>query len=333
MKHANVALFVPHAGCPHKCSFCNQKTISGAMNPLSVEEVDRACEIAIKSGKCSPENSEIAFFGGSFTAIDEEYMISLLQAAKKYIDKGYFKGVRISTRPDCINDEKLEILKKYGVTSIELGAQSMCDGVLHANERGHSALDVEFASYQIKDYGFSLGLQMMTGLFASTPEKDIDTAKKLIALEPDTVRIYPTIVLENTKLASLMREGKYKPQTLDEAVKLSAKLLLMFHENNIKVIRLGLHSGGNVEEGYLAGAYHPAFRELCEGEIYLDKMLKCLDGKDRKKQYIIEVPLASISKAKGQSKRNEKALKNKGFYCIIKGNDLLTDYEISLKEN
>ena len=264
-KHANVALFVPHAGCPHQCSFCNQKTISGSVRALTTEDVKTACEIAIKSGSTSPESSEIAFFGGSFTAIDEEYMISLLAEAKKYIDKNYFKGVRISTRPDCINEHKLEILKKYGVTSIELGAQSTDDGVLRINRRGHTAKDIENASRLIRENGFELGLQMMTGLMGSSFEKDIKTAEKLIELKPDTVRIYPTIVLENTPLADCMKSGEYTPQTLDEAVKLCARLLLMFRENGIRVIRLGLHSGGNVEDGYLAGAYHPAFRELCEG--------------------------------------------------------------------
>ena len=248
-KHANVALFVPHAGCPHQCSFCNQKTISGSVKALSTQDVKTACEIAIKSGNTSPESSEIAFFGGSFTAIDEEYMISLLAESKKYIDKNYFKGVRISTRPDCINEHKLEILKKYGVTSIELGAQSTDDEVLRINRRGHTAKDIENASMLIRESGFELGLQMMTGLMGSSFEKDIKTAEKLIELKPDTVRIYPTIVLENTPLADCMKSGEYIPQTLDEAVKLCAKLLLMFRENNIKVIRLGLHSGGNVEDG------------------------------------------------------------------------------------
>ncbi len=176
-KHANVALFVPHAGCPHQCSFCNQKTISGSVKALTAEEVETACEIAIKSGSTSPESSEIAFFGGSFTAIDEEYMISLLAEAKKYIDKNYFKGVRISTRPDCINEHKLEILKKYGVTSIELGAQSTDDGVLLINRRGHTAKDIENASMLIRESGFELGLQMMTGLMGSSFEKDIKTAE------------------------------------------------------------------------------------------------------------------------------------------------------------
>lgn len=332
MKHANVSLFVPHAGCPHRCSFCNQTTISGSLKPLEPDEVDNACLTAIKSAHASPESSEIAFFGGSFTAIDEEYMITLLKRAKKYIGDGFFRGVRISTRPDCIDIHKLEILKSFGVTSIELGAQSMDDEVLRLNERGHTADDVRNASALIKNYGFSLGLQMMTGLMGSDNAKDLFTAKEIIALSPETVRIYPTIVIEGTTLAEKMRSGEYVPQTLDDAVSLCAKLLLMFRENNIKVIRLGLHSGGNVEEGYLGGAYHPAFRELCEGEIYLEKMMSEFDKKDKSRDYIAEVPQNSLSKAVGQSKRNEKALKNCGIKCKIKGNDFLHDYEIIVKE-
>ncbi len=332
MKHANIALFVPHEGCPHMCSFCNQKTISGSVNPLLPEEVKIACETAIKSGNASPESSEIAFFGGSFTAIDEDYMLSLLKAARPYIDKKLFKGVRVSTRPDCIDERKLEILKQYGVTAIELGAQSMDDGVLALNERGHTAEDVRTASEMISRFGFSLGLQMMTGLYGSDSEKDIYTARELIKLKPETVRIYPTIVLENTALARLMREGKYTPQTLDDAVSLCAELLLMFKENGIRVIRLGLHSGGNVEEGRLGGAYHPAFRELCEGEIYLKKMLAAFRDLPKEAEYVVEVPEKSVSKAIGQSKRNEKALKNHGIQCKIKGNGFLSDYEITVKE-
>ena len=333
MKHVNVALFVTHKGCPHRCSFCNQHTISGADSVLTAEDIRQACKTAIDSKKTSPDTSEIAFFGGSFTAIDEDYMTELLSAAKEYIDLKYFKGVRISTRPDCISKDKLELLKNYGVTSIELGAQSMDDGVLKLNERGHTADDVRNASALIKSYGFELGLQMMTGLYGSDSEKDIYTAKELIKLEPATVRIYPTIVLENTALASFMREGKYTPQTLDEAVDLCAELCEMFDKKGIKVIRLGLHSGGNVEDGFLAGPYHPAFAELCQGKIYLKKMLEKLNGKDRSKQYIIEVRSAELSKAKGQAKINEKILKNQGYYCIIKGNEFLNKYEITVKEN
>ncbi|MEG1834899.1 MAG: radical SAM protein [Oscillospiraceae bacterium] len=333
MKHANIALFVPHAGCPNECSFCNQKTISGFTKELTVDDVKKACDIARKSPDLDCENSEIAFFGGSFTAIDREYMLTLLKSAKEYIDSGFFKGIRISTRPDAIDDEVLDILKEYGVTSIELGAQSMDDNVLKINRRGHTAEDIIKASNLIKKRGFSLGLQMMTGLMGDSDEKCLITAEKIIKLKPQTVRIYPTIVLENTFLAECLKNGTYKSQTLNEAVNICSKLLLMFQENDIKVIRLGLHSGGNVEDGYISGAYHPAFRDLCEGEIYMSKMLLALSQCDKKKQYLIEVPKKSLSKAKGQGKRNEKALINFGFQCKIKGNDFMSDYQIAIKEN
>lgn len=332
MKHVNVALFVAHEGCPHTCSFCNQRTISGFTKRLKPEDVGEACSVALSSGRVDPKTSEIAFFGGSFTAIDRDYMLCLLERANEYINKGLFKGVRISTRPDCINEEILNILKKNGVSTIELGAQSMDDGVLSLNERGHTADDVRNASRLIKEYGFELGLQMMTGLYGSSYDRDVLTAEELIKLSPETVRIYPTVVLEGTRLAELMRSGEYKPQTLDEAVELCARLLLMFEENNIKVIRLGLHSGGNVDEGYLAGAYHPAFRELCESRIFLKKMLSLLENKDKSKQYVFEVAEKSLSKALGQLKSNEKALKNEGYCCIIKCNTILEKYEIILKE-
>lgn len=259
-------------------------------------------------------------------------MVSLLTAALPYIEGGFFCGVRISTRPDCIDEEILSVLKKYRVTTIELGAQSMSDEVLRLNRRGHTAEDVRTAAQKIQEAGFSLGLQMMTGLYGSTPALDRETAQEFIKLHPDCVRIYPTVVLENTALGALYKSGKYVPQTLEEAVPLCAELLEMFSENKIPVIRLGLHSGGNVEDGYLAGAYHPAFRELCEGEIYLRKMLSAFSNLPKSRAYTVEVPQKSLSKAKGQQKRNEKALRNLGFQCTIKGNEFLKDYEIQIKE-
>lgn len=332
MKHTNVALFVPHMGCVHQCSFCNQKTISGTVKPLTPQEVAAACDIALQSGRVDCKNAEIAFFGGSFTAIERSHMVALLAAAKPYVDRGCFSGIRISTRPDCITEEILEILKAYRVTAIELGAQSMDDAVLKRNRRGHTAQQVCAASRLIQQHGFSLGLQMMTGLMGDTDETCRKTAVGLIALKPDTVRIYPTVVLKNTALAGWLANGSYTPQTLDEAVSLCAELLLMFQQAGIRVIRLGLHSGGGVDEGYLAGAYHPAFRELCEGRIYLRKMLAALQALPKDAAYQIEVPQKSLSKAKGQHKTNEKALLKNGFQCKIKGNIFLQDYEIKIKE-
>ena len=308
LKHINVALFVPDEGCPHRCSFCNQKTISGKTERLEIKDIDSAVETALRSADCN--KGEIAFFGGSFTAIDRDYMISLLERAKMYIDKGLFAGIRISTRPDCINEEILDILKHYGVTSIELGCQSMSDEVLKLNNRGHTAEDVLKSAKLIKAYGFEFGVQMMTGLYGDTKQKSIETAEKLIALSPDTARIYPTVVLEGTELERLFILGEYKPQTVEDAADLCGELLMMFHEADIKVIRVGLHSGGNVEEGYVAGAYHPAFREICESRIYLKKVLSEIARQGIEKGEItVTVGPSFVSMLTGQKKANAEKLR------------------------
>ena len=329
-KHINIALFVPHAGCPHTCSFCNQKTISGVGKRLTKEDIEKAAEIAVK-GEYDRANSEIAFFGGSFTAIDRDYMEYLLQSAYPYIEKGYFKGIRCSTRPDAIDEEILNILKKYGVTAIELGAQSMSDRVLAMNERGHRAEDVAKASGLIKEKGFELGLQMMTGLYGDDDETAVSTAEKIIELKPETVRIYPTVVLENTTLARLLREGKYKPQTTEEAISLCGKLLLMFREANIKVIRLGLHSGGNVEEGFIAGAYHPAFREMCESRLYFDYVSDIIKKENIKGKITIYVKPSEISKMTGQKKCNILKLRELGAEAKVKGSEAVEKYKAQIK--
>ena len=244
MKHVNVGLFVPHNGCPHQCTFCNQRAISGQSKQVTPSDVDEAVKIAMNNP--DSRGGEIAFFGGSFTAIDRDVMVGLLKSANKYVENGSFKGIRCSTRPDAIDDEICRILKLYGVTAVELGAQSMSDEVLRLNRRGHTSQDVINASEMLKSYGFELGLQMMTGLYGSTDEDSIETAKKIIALKPATVRIYPTVVLENTELAKLYKSGKYQPETVDSAAELCAKLLLMFNEADITVIRTGLHSVDNI---------------------------------------------------------------------------------------
>ncbi len=328
MKHINVAIFVPHCGCPNQCTFCNQRAISGTTTPTTEEDVIKAVEIALK--KADKDNSEIAFFGGSFTAIDRDYMISLLETAYPYVKNGYFKGIRISTRPDCINEEVLSILKSYGVTSIELGAQSMNNNVLLHNKRGHTADDVVNASRLISSFGFELGLQMMTGMYMSSDEDDLMTARKLIELKPKTVRIYPTVVLKSTELENLFNDNKYSPPTLENSVDLCAKLLKMFHDSNIKVIRLGLHSGGDVDENFVAGVFHPAFRELCESRIYLDIAKSALKEKGK---YNIFIKPSELSKMIGQKKSNISYLLSEGFDVSVKADDSLPIYKIRCVNN
>ena len=305
MKKGNISIFVPHLGCPQQCSFCNQKTITGRQTQPTAQDVKNAVKTALNKKNYE---YEIAFFGGSFTAIEREYMMSLLTAAAECVDGQRVKGIRISTRPDFIDREVLEILKQHCVTSIELGAQSMDDEVLKANLRGHTSEDVEKASGLIKEYGFELGLQMMTGLYLDTDEKAVETAKKLIALRPDTVRIYPTVVLKGTYLAELYDKEMYKPQTVDDAAALCTKLLPMFEKAGVKVIRLGLHASDDIKKNMVAGAYHDSFGEIVQSRFMLNKVLAYPPG-----NYEIKVNPKSVSKLKGQQKRNVYFLMEEGY--------------------
>ncbi|MCL2055807.1 MAG: radical SAM protein [Oscillospiraceae bacterium] len=330
MKHANVAVFVPHLGCTHRCSFCSQKNITGQENIPSPQEAAEIFRNGIAALGRRAKTAQIAFYGGSFTAIPKELRIPLLEAAQPFLGERGYSGIRIATRPDAIGNEILSELKSYGVTAIELGAQSMDDDVLAANNRGHTADDTAAASRLIKKHGFSLGHHMMTGLYGSDPEKDIMTAEKLIALGPDTMRIHPALAVEGTELARLYREGLYKPQSLDEAVKLCAKLLQMFHKAKIDVIRAGLHDTQSLGQSVVAGPYHPAFRELCEGVIMLDAALGLLR----------DIPPGNISPAvhpsfvsrmAGQNKCNTRKLQEMGYNVKIKRDDTLSPFEIKLK--
>lgn len=329
MKHVNVSLFVPHLGCPHTCVFCNQRAISGQTAPLTEEAIVAACETA-RACPHDVADSEIAFFGGSFTAIARNEMVRCLEAAKPYVGRD-FGGIRISTRPDCVDDEVLSLLKAYGVTAIELGAQNMDEAVLALNGRGHTAQATVAASALIKENGFSLGLQMMTGLYGSTPEKDLATAERFVQLAPDTVRIYPTVVLEHTALAGLWRQGSYTPPTLEDSVALCADLLRLFRENNIRVIRLGLHSGGNVEEGYLAGVYHPAFGELCESRVYRDLLEERLRG-IAPGAYTVFVNEKALSKMIGQKKSNLAYFQQSGYDLTVRPDGSLPEYAVTMIE-
>ena len=237
-------------------------------------------------------------------------MISLLKAAQPFIKEYGLIGIRVSTRPDKIDCEVLDILKKYNVTAIELGAQSMRDDILAMNDRGHTADDVRNASKLIKEYGFELGLQMMTGLYGASPEDDICTAEELIKLLPATVRIYPTVILGGTKLADLYQSGVYKPVPFDEEAELCAGLMEMFEQSGIRIIRLGLHASENVEGHAVGGYYHPAMREICLGIRFRKAIEKQLGEKGG---YEVFVSPKAVSMAVGQKKCNTEYFKKQGF--------------------
>lgn len=328
---ANVSIFVPHNGCPNKCSFCDQRHITGCISQPDSEDVKSTLSLALDSLKEKSKYAEIAFFGGSFTAIDYGYMIELLESTRDYIDM--FKGIRISTRPDAVNAEILQTLKEYKVTSIELGAQSMADSVLIANERGHSAEDVYKASELIKSCGFSLGLQMMTGLYKSSDELDIYTAKEFIKIHPDTVRIYPTVVLKNTTLANLFESSEYRPPDAETASYLCAKLIRMFEEADINIIRVGLHDSESLKSNMIGGAFHPAFRELCEAQIYFDIIKSELNAQNITNGKIhISVPRADLSKAIGQKGYNKQRLISSGYMPEFQEDNTLANRQVLIKK-
>ncbi len=325
VKHSNISVFVPHIGCPNKCSFCNQRYITGSFMAPNSDDVIKAVITAQKSPKYNAKTTEIAFFGGSFTAINRNYMESLLKTASQYVKNGTVSGIRISTRPDAIDNEILTILKQYNVTAIELGAQSLNNRVLKMNNRGHNADDVINSAKLIREFGFELGLQIMTGLYGDTEKTCLKTAEKCIQIAPDTIRIYPTIVLKDTYLAALYADNIYKPQSLNSAVDLAAKLYTLFTENNIKVIRLGLHS---IEENaFIDGPWHPAFSELCLSKIMLEKTLKMLKSKGK---YTIFVNKTDVSKMIGQKKSNILHLETLGFLCKVKEKEDIADLQIEI---
>lgn len=322
---SNVSVFVAHQGCPHMCSFCNQHIISGQQKPVTAQDVKEILQRASETG--GEKENQIAFFGGSFTAIPREYMTELLEATVPFADK--FAGIRISTRPDCIDDEILDFLKQYGVKAIELGAQSMDDEVLALNRRGHTAEDVIKASELIKAKGFELGLQMMTGLYGDTDQKAILTAERIADLKPVTVRIYPTVVLEGTELDRLYKAGEFKPQSVEEASNLCVKLIPIFENAGIKIIRLGLHASEDIKGKMTAGAYHPAFRELCLGKIYLNNALKALENK-QKGAVTLAVGDRFLSQMAGQKRINIVSLKEMGYDVRIKSDSSLKEYEVKV---
>lgn len=327
MKIYNIPIFVPHRGCPFDCVFCNQRRITGVGTDVTPDDVRRIISEHLKTLPKEDRFVEIAFFGGSFTGIPIEEQSALLAAAAEF--KEETDGIRLSTRPDYISREILDNLMKYGVTTIELGVQSMDDEVLKKSNRGHTSECVRNAVKLIREYPIRLGLQMMTGLVGDTREKSIYTAKEIIALSPEMVRIYPTLTIKDTYLEKMYQRGEYKPQTLEEAVETAKEIMLMFEKANISVIRVGLQATSEIsEEGsVVAGPVHSAFRALVESSIYYDIIKAELKGKSG--EITVEVKDSEVSNAVGNKRANINKIKQEtGINLHIKGNKNMNKREV-----
>ena len=320
-----IPVFIPHLGCRHECVFCNQRQISGANQAPKIKDVSK---IAQDACKLSPP-IELAFYGGSFTALCPDLQNSFLEAARPLLAFDARNEIRVSTRPDFIDAPTVIRLKSCGVSTIELGAQSMCDDVLISANRGHSSLDVINAARIIKASGLKLVLQMMTGLPGDSYEKSIETGMKISELMPDAVRIYPAVIVKGTALYEMWRSDLYKEHTVEDAVDLCAELCLIFDKHKIPIIRLGLNPTDDLSGGLaVGGAYHPAFGELVYSRICLNMAKSLLAGAVPGSEALITVSKGFTSKMIGNKRSNIHALKDMFSLREIKVSEL-NKYSIS----
>ena len=277
-KYRNIPIFVPHEGCPHDCVFCNQKKIAGAKSAFDEKQVREQIETYLSS-VYEDVSVQIAFFGGSFTGIEWDVQKKYLEIATEYIERYGLDGIRMSTRPDMINQEVMERMKLYPIKVIELGVQSMDEEVLALANRGHNRQDVYEACKWIRSYNIELGLQMMLGLPGDTPEKCYETGDQLIALDPDMIRIYPTLVIKDTDLERDYIYGDYQPYDLETTVEVAANLVERFHQAGITVLRIGLQTTEDLQLGrdVVGGPYHPAIGQLVDERRKRNQLLEWLE--------------------------------------------------------
>jgi histone acetyltransferase (RNA polymerase elongator complex component) len=309
MRHVNVPVFIPHLGCPNQCVFCNQRSISEHKD-FCEESVRDEIEQVLSTLR--PEDqAEIAFFGGSFTGIDQGLMCRLLDLAQSYVQEGRVASIRLSTRPDYIDGEILSILSRYAVKTVELGLQSMDDAVLTACRRGHTAAEAEAACRAVVEAGFSLVGQMMIGLPASTPESEMLTAQKICELGASAVRIYPTVVFYDTPLCEMAQHGLYAPLSVEEAVERTAPVLQFFRARALPCIRVGLCATESLTspDAVYAGPNHPALGEMILGECLYQKVKETvLQAGLAGQGILLEVPPRELSATVGQHRRNIEKL-------------------------
>jgi histone acetyltransferase (RNA polymerase elongator complex component) len=310
MRYFNIPFFIPELGCPHRCVFCNQHTISGVSTAPAPEAIAPQAAAYLATFPGGERHVEIAFFGGNFTGLPRDRQEAYLEAAAPRLQAGDIAGIRISTRPDYISNEGLAFLKHHGVSTIELGAQSFDDDVLRLSGRGHSIRQIEDAARMIREAGFVLGIQMMTGLPGDTIETTMRTAQRVAELGAAETRIYPTLVLRETHLEKMYREGTYRPIDLEETIERCKQLVMFFEYHGVKILRLGLHPSEGLIEGseLVAGPFHPALRELVTTAVWNDLFRGTLVH-HKGKSLIISVAPEQLSAAIGHRSVNRQWLR------------------------
>ena len=316
-----IPIFLPHAGCPHQCVFCNQVSITGSIQKaVNADQIRSQIHQFLEYKNDRRKPIQISFYGGNFLGLKIDEITRLLDLATDFIGLGQVDSIRFSTRPDTITPDNLNIISKYPVETVELGVQSMDDHVLALAERGHSAADTVRAVHQLKEREYNIGLQMMVGLPGDTEALSLITAEKIAGLQPDFVRIYPTVVVRKSKLARWYQNGSYTPLSLEEAVTRAKKLYLLFRKHNIRVIRMGLQASEDLADDstVLAGPYHPAFGHLVYSEVFFDAAQKAIDSiKTLSDTITISVNPRSISKMRGLNNENIEKLKKRYQFKFI----------------
>ena len=330
-KHSNIPIFIPELACPHQCVFCNQEEISGTHSIPQPEDVKDIVEQYLAT---IPENRiiNIAFFGGSFTGLPVDLQEQYLKEAFGFVNNGRVSGIRLSTRPDYINGTVLELLKKYGVTTIELGVQSTNREVLNKSGRGHTFDDIRDASSLICKYGFELGLQMMIGLPEDNYERSIQTANDIVSLGAGNTRIYPAVVVKRTALEKMYQEGKYVPLTLKQAVEWTKDIVRIFEKDNVSIIRMGLHPSEELVIGksLIAGPFHSSFKEMVMTEIWKEIINTELNDITTKK-IKISVCSRQIHNAIGYRQANREQLKSRGYNVCFVSNPGFSKYQLNIR--
>ena len=328
MRYYNIPIFLPELACPFRCVYCNQFSITGKQQLPDYQDVKNTIDKYLKTFKEEDRFVEVAFFGGNFTGLPEKMQDDFLKIVQPYLEKGVIDGIRCSTRPDYIDEKRVKILKKFGMRNIELGAQTTNDVILQKCGRGHTFKDIEDASQIIVNEGITLGLQMMIGLPFDTLANDIQTAKDIVRLGAKETRIYPCIVVKDTELEKLYNKGEYKPLSIVEAVEQSATLYEYFTENDVKVLRIGLHTSDDLNgDAFVAGPYHKNFAEMVFSRVWGRKFDKIVEKTD---EIVIKVQENELNHAIGYKGENKRKLEQR-FKKVVISTGAKRNGEISCK--